>query len=373
MQNFRNLLVVFYVFALLLTDAYSNDDDIQKYEGVIKRILQHKKGVFKLTGVYAKEQFKTHLKPKQVFEIESNGKHYIFRKFSQKNSTKRKVKEIQMAQIVSQAGFGPRFIGAPHNNEFYIVEFAGCALTYNDLSDEMLRNIGKTIRKMHDFKFAEKGRSQCDRLKKHYKRCLRKRIALPSGFKNAYDDYIKHNDETDSQLGFCHGNLNPSNIRINEDKEITFINWKNAGNGDVYEDIGYFILTNGLNDDQVSIFMEGYLGRAPNSNDINKAKNAANKTCLLTASVWFEFSEDANDKKIPLKTRISILDGMTNSDKIRDVFEYPRTSEVPYIFSKNKGDIKQYAISAWAQYNNTLAPKLGCFARFKEWLKNLLN
>lgn len=312
-----------------------------------------------------------HANPKQVFEIECDNKRYILRVFRARDTTKKKVKEIQMAQMVSKAGFGPLFVGSPKNNEFYIVEFAGRGLVYKDLSDELLKKIGRIIRKIHEFKFYESARTQQDRFKKHYNECLKKKVALPSDFEDVYKDFIKQNANSTPQIGFCHGNLNPRNIRISDEGRITLVNWKNAGNGDVFEDIGYFILTNGLDDDQIAVFMEAYLGRAPNKDDIAKAQNAVNKTCLLTATIWFQFSENKDDKKVPIEERVRNLDEMSVSENIRNVLDYPRTHEVPSILSKNKDEVRAYAISAWKQYKCTLAPREGLFSKVKKWIKSL--
>lgn len=373
MKSFYNKSAVIVFATLALASAHSSDsiiNEMQKYEKAIQQILPNKKGKLTFEKILEKKNSTTGFNPKQIFEIESNNKHYIFRKFSEKDSIKKRVKEIQMVQIVSNAGFGPSLIGAPKNNEFYIVDFAGRAITYKDLSDETLKNIGKIVRKIHDFKFLEKGISLQNRLKKHYKKCIKKGVALPSDFHGYYEDYIKKNKNSSAKIGFCHGNLKPTNIRVDEKGKITIINWKNAGNGDVFEDIGCFTLTNGLNDNQIGSFMEGYLGRPAGLEDINKIKDAAYKTCLLTSAICFEFSENKKDKKIPLEKRVEALDKMICSPDGRDVFEYPRKAETPSLFSKNKEEIKEYAVSAWKKYEQTLAPKQGIFTRLKKWIKS---
>ncbi len=365
---FAKCIIVF--FALSLMAGYSlNQIDIHQYEQAVNQMFPHKKGKISFENVSKNSLIQAN--HKQVFEIACDNKRYIVRIFNQRDTIKKKGKEIQMAQMVSKAGFGPLFVGAPKNNEFYIVEFAGRGLKYKDLSNELLIKIGQILRKIHEFKFFENAKTQQDRLKKHYKECLKKNVALPSDFEDVYTDYLKQNTNSVPQIGFCHGNLNPRNIRINDDGGIILINWKNAGNGDIFEDIGYFVLTNGLDDDQIAVFMESYLGRTPNKDDIAKVQEATNKTCLLTATIWFQFSENKKDKKIPIAERIRALDEMSVSGNLKNIADYPRIDQIPSVLSKNKDEVKAYAVSAWKQYKLTLAPEDGVFSKIKKWINNL--
>jgi thiamine kinase-like enzyme len=297
------------------------------------------------------------------------GKRYIVREFRTKDSDSYKEKEIRVAKTLSDNGFGPTFLGSPVNNEFYIVEFIDRPLKYSDLTDTVLLNIGQKLRKVHNYKYTKNGRSQLDRMKKHFKKIQKSNVAVPDGFSEAVSDWIENSEEMETKTGFCHGNMNLSNIREREDGSIVFIDWVNAGNGNIYEDLGYLIQTCGLNDQQMIAFLEGYLGKKPTQSDMAVVKTFANRTCLLTAVTWFDFSESYHDKRISLKDRISKVNDILKSDDLKSFEEYPRNGNIPNVKYGNKDDVKKYAISAWRAYDGKTP---GIFGKFKKWIASFL-
>jgi serine/threonine protein kinase len=300
------------------------------------------------------------------------GKKYIVREFKTKDTEAYKSNEIKMAKMLSDKGFSPKFLGNPSNNEFYIIEFIDRSLKDSDLTNlTTLFNLGLALRKVHNHKFSKKGKSQLDRIKKYFRKMCKMGIAVPDGFFEAVDQWIKTSPKLETKSGFCHGDLNPSNIRIREDGSIVFVNWVNAGNSNTYEDVGHLIQTYGLSDNQINTFLEGYLGRKPTEIDINRAKLFAKRTCLLTAVVWFSFSENSNDRKMPLKDRSKKINDIVKSETLITQKEFAKKGNIPNVKYGNKDEVKIYAASAWKEYKNSMLPK-GVLEKITEWVASLL-
>lgn len=235
----------------------------------------------------------------------------------------------------------------------------------------MPEKIGKIIRKIHDFSFPIEGFSQKERLKKVYERCQRNSIALPSDFKKVYEAYYAVKEEPDSPyVGFCHGNLAPQNIRINDEGKITFINWRYAGKGNTMEDLGYFAVTNGLEEEQVRIFFEAYLNRAATDKEMQEFKNAMKRSCLLLATQCFEFSTTSDEKQKDVKERTEALDKECSDANIKNILLYPQASRIFPCY--NEKMLREYAISAWKTYKDSNETKEGVISKFCSWFKNLV-
>jgi thiamine kinase-like enzyme len=291
--------------------------------------------------------------------------------FRNKDSDVYRLAEIEMAKMLSANGFGPTFLGSPANNEFYVVEFIDTPIKYDNLDDQKLKELGKFTRKVHNHKYTKNGKSQLDRLKKHSKKIQKRGIAVPDGFSDAIDSFLENSKKLDTKVGFCHGDLNLSNIRMRKDGSIVFIDWNNAGNGNIYEELGYLVQTCGMNEQQISIFLEGYLGESPTQDYIDRVKFFAKRTCLLTAAVWFGFSESSYDRKIPLKDRTKALMICSRSKDLMSPEEYSRKSQIPNVKFANKDEVKKYALSAWKEYKENVIGT-SFFDKFKKWFSSFL-
>ncbi|MDR2075151.1 MAG: phosphotransferase [Holosporales bacterium] len=319
---------------------------------------------------FAQDKYKLNTS-KRVHEIRANEKRYIVMEFKNKDSDTYRLVEIERAKMLSASGCGPTFLGKPANNEFYIVEFIDTPLKYDNLNDQKLRELGKFTRKVHNHKYTKNGKSQLDRIKKHSKKIQKRGIAVPDGFNEAVDSFIKNSEKLDTKIGFCHGDLNPSNIRMRGDGSIVFIDWNNAGNGNVYEELGYLVQTYGLDERQISVLLEGYLGESPTQDYIDRVKFFAKRTCLLTAAVWFGFSESSYDKKISQKDRVKIINDMAKSEGFMKFEEYSRKGQIPNVKSANKDEVKKYALSAWKEYKENIVGA-NFFDKLKKWFGSFL-
>ena len=253
------------------------------------------------------------------YSVSIDGSKYILKIFSKKQSTAARKKEIKSLQIFSDLKIGAKFLGNDKNNEGYILAYIeGTELKYKDVSDEkILKKLADAIKKLHDYKTGEQARSQLERAEKHYKRILRNKVALPSGYEEHYLRYKKEITNIKNDIVFCNNDLNPNNIILGSDGKIYFVDVTNSGNSNRFEDIGYLTMLNGIYGKNLEIFLEEYFGRKPTEAEITLVKKYQKFTCFLTSIVWFDFSESEKEKSTSYKDRVTKLDKMLKSDKIK--------------------------------------------------------
>ncbi len=246
-----------FVYAHKISSPNAN---LERYKIDIARTLDTNPGQidFDMSTLCPQKQQK---KDNNTFVVNCKNKPYVVRVFGLNDSEKKRDSEIQVVKFASDANVGPHFIGAPKNQEFYITEFIPHTLQYFSLNDALLLKIGKTLQKLHHLTLTKKGKSHIARIQRLFRFGQKKKIAYPVGFYESIQDYVKNSEKLKIKTGFCHGNLNMSNIRLRDDNSVVFLNWKGSGSNNVYEDIGYFIASNALTDKQIHVFLEGYLER----------------------------------------------------------------------------------------------------------------
>jgi thiamine kinase-like enzyme len=222
---------------------------------------------------------------KHVYEFTVGTQKFIMKENNKKSKATRKKEIVELVKLISENKLGPKFIGSSEDYNLYIMSFEGHEMTMEAVRDgTVLREIGAKLRKTHDLtgNFPNK-QTGLQMAKKHYQSIIRKRIAIQHGLEEAFRRYEQETkDLTPEQNGFCHANLSPSNVMKLDGNNVIFTGWANAGVGDQFEDLGYFIASTKLNAEQIRIFMIGYLsGTEPSIEVFNKLEKYINRAVFL--------------------------------------------------------------------------------------------
>jgi Ser/Thr protein kinase RdoA (MazF antagonist) len=317
-----------------------------------------------------KNQETREVRSRKLFFIKNEERPYVFRMFSRYDSVANREKELLAVRTTSENGVGPKLVGAPSNNEFYIIEFIKKGIEYGDLNEAILSKIGETIAKVHGLNFDLDCRSHLDRIRWHYVSARRKGVALPDKFGDLIQKHIERQSDFTSVSGFCHGDLKLSNIRMRDDGSIIIVDWARSGRGNVFEDLGYFVKINGLTEDQMRIFLRGYFGREASNEEIENIRAWADRACLLISTIWFDFSETKKEKEVSIQDRKKNLEELAASGNLDSVADYARTNRIPNTRSFMKDQVKRYAMSAFLEYGKRHD---GCnfLCRVKKWFTSL--
>lgn len=208
-----------------------------------------------------------------------------------------------------------------------------------------LKCLGENLKKIHDFSdFYPTRYTVIERLRNHYEKAIIRGVAFPTGFKEAVYEVLNSENLYSEIVVPCHGDLNPLNILFKMNK-VTFIDWEKASYDDPFMDIGYLSFLLNLTLSQENVFLEAYFGRPALSNEILKLQKTKQIICLLTATVWFHYSEDKNEIKTSYRERVSFLDSLLFSNHLKKPNDYLKNENYlnPKIAAKN--EIKAFAVT----------------------------
>jgi thiamine kinase-like enzyme len=222
-------------------------------------------------------------------------------------------------------------------------------------NDETLKSLAKTLRRMHGAEQvtpSSSGEDMAFKAERHYKSIKKKGIAVPSSFDKQYEKFKEDLAQLDSlkKTAFCHNDLNPASIIVTENNKIYFVDFRRAGNGNIFEDLGYLTVTNNINGERLDVFLRAYWGRKPTDEEMRAVKLARRWTYEVSAIVWFDYSETKQEKKIPVTKRIANLDDRPESKDI--ALARKVISEGKYVNPKNKD---KELVKLWAVAFHTLA------------------
>ncbi len=288
----------------------------------------------------------------QNYSFELDGKKYVVKIFGKKCNPKYKLKEIEAAKTFSDLGLGSKLVAVGNKNSFYIREYIpGETLEYKDLKDDkVLETLAKAVRKIHGTKNDAQARGLLERAQKHCKKIAKKKIATPNGFKSSYEKFKEMLKSLTVSNGFCHNDLNPHNIILTPEGKIYVIDFGNSGYSNIYEELGYVTLLNGITGEKLERFLTVYYGRNPTSEEISQVKLAQKLVCFVSAAVYFDFSETKKDKKIDINLRQERLDKLLKSNDLRSVMDYIKNEEIVSIKSRKKNLIKRCAVAFYKSF-----------------------
>ena len=286
------------------------------------------------------------------YAFELGGKKYIVKMFAQKHNSEYRKKEIEVTKIFSDLELGAKLIAVGDKDAFYIREYIpGRTLEHEDLQDkQILENLAKSVRKLHEYKYAEKARGFLERAEKHYKSIMQKKIATPTGFEKSYEKFKELMKGMKISEGFCHNDLNPLNIVLTPDKKIYFIDFGNSGCNNVNEELGYVTLLNGIIGAKLEQFLSAYYNRKPTTDEVKRVQLFQKLLCFVSTVVYLDFSEDEQDKTIGLKQQQKKLDKLQKSYNLEPITNSIKRGEVVSVKSRNKDLVKSTAMSFYKEF-----------------------
>lgn len=288
-----------------------------------------------------------------IFEV--NGKKYVLKIFDKKAKMQVRENEVKNAKLFSDLGIGAKLVAVSKDNSFYVREYiSGKFAKPSDFQNEtIVINLAKALQKLHkSVEKADKTKTQEYIFDKHYKSIKRKQIALPSDFEKAYENYKSLYKSLPGTIGFCHNDLRPFNILIDDKNNVFFTTASKCGNANIYEDLGCVTLLCGIQGEMLTKFLNNYFGRTPSDAEVKGVKQAQKLTSLLTAITFFDFSEDKKDKKISIEERQKLLDELLKSKDLKSAEEFIKEGKTVKMKSKNKSLIKQYALAFYKMFQS---------------------
>ena len=345
------LLFVALCFTSLQAENYSYSDLLKRCEAEQTRALQE---VSSSLGLNEETQFQSlegGLTRAKLYSFEIEGKKYVLRFLALIPSQSKEMRqnEILALKIGNKLGIAPHCVFSDQNAVLMVMPFIeGHAL--RQPKDCQLLQLGKMVRALHNYSDSYPTRySVKDRVEQHYKKVIKSGIAYPTGFDQEIQAMLSK--PCLRSLVPSHGDLNPSNILVNDSSNsINIIDWTTATWEDPFADLSYFCLLSNLSFAQEKIFLESYFGRTPSEKEYEILKEEKAKVCLLTATLWLRYSETEEERALPLASRVSALDAELCSSTLKSVQDYLREGIVVDLNTAPKSAIKSYALSFYKAY-----------------------
>lgn len=256
--------------------------------------------------------------------------------------------EIQAMKIGNKLGIAPNCVFSDQDAILMVMPFVQGHSLHHPANHELSR-LGVMVRKLHAYPDSYPTRySLKNRISQHYQKAIKAGITYPTGFEQEVQNVV--NKSSSRSLVPSHGDLNPSNILVDDSRGINFIDWTTATLEDPFFDLSFFCLLSNLSPLQEEVFLEAYFGRKPLKQEWEILKEEKAKVCLLTATIWLRFSETLEEVALPLESRIAALDAELYSPALKSIQDYLREGVVVDLNTAPKSEVKSYALSFYKAY-----------------------
>ncbi len=287
----------------------------------------------------------------KVYSFEFEGKKYVLRflALSPSHSKEMRQNEIHALNIGNKLGIAPGCVFSDQDALLMVMPFVQGDPLHHP-TDHQLSQIGSMVRKLHNYSDSYPSR-YClkDRISQHYEKGTKAGVAYPSGFNREVQNLMSK--PFLRSLVPSHGDLNPSNILVGDSCDhINIIDWTTATLEDPFFDLSFFCLLSNLSPLQEEVFLEAYFGRKPSESECRILKEEKAKVCLLTAAIWFRFSETSEELALPLESRIAALDAGLCSPSLKSIQDYLGEGIVVDLNTSPKSEVKSYALSFYKGY-----------------------
>ena len=203
----------------------------------------------------------------KVYSFEFEGKKYVLRFLAliPSHSKEMRQNEIQALKIGNKLGIAPECIFSDQDAVLMVMPFIqGHSLHHPN--EHRLSQLGKMLKTLHNYSDSYPTRySLKDRISLHYQKGIKSGIAYPTGFNHEVQNVL--NQSSSRSLVPSHGDLNPSNILVENSCGINIIDWTTATLEDPFFDLSFFCLLSNLSPLQEEIFLEAYFGRMPSKKE----------------------------------------------------------------------------------------------------------
>lgn len=324
-------------------------DLLQRCEEEQSRAIREVSCFLKITPEIQFQSLQGGLTRAKLYSFEMEGKKYVLRFLALGPTQPEEIRqnEVWALKIGNTLGIAPRCIFSDSRAVAMVMPFIeGHALHHPD--NEELIMLGKMLRSLHDYKgdYPKRYTFQ-ERLGRHYQKAINTGVVFPSGFDQEIQAVLTRPQER--AYVPSHGDLNPSNILIG-DQTIHLIDWTNATWDDPFADLSYFSQLAHLSPSQEAVFLEAYFGRTPSEKDWEVLKEEKANVYLLTATIWFRFSETEEDKMLSTESRMARLDAELRSPLLKKAQDYLQEGIVVDLNTASKAEIRSYALSFYKAY-----------------------
>src|ERR1700722_2689781 len=348
---FKHLLFVVLSCASLQGANYSYSDLLKESQPEQIKALQEARSSLNWNEDIQFQSLEGGLTRAKVYSFELEEKKYVLRFLALTPSHSKEMRENEIAalKIGNKLGVAPECVFSDRDAVLIVMPFIqGRPLHHPD--DHQLSQLGTMVRKLHDYSDSYPTRNFLkDRINLHYQKGIKSGSAYPTGF----DQEVQNVSSKSSSrpLVPSHGDLNPSNILMNDSSgDITIIDWTTATLEDPFFDLSFFSLLSNLSSLQEKVFLEAYLGRKPSEKECEILKEGKAKVCLLTAAIWLRFSETPEEMALPLESRIAALDAELSSPALKSIHDYLGKGAVVDLNTAPKSEVKSYALSFYKAY-----------------------
>lgn len=282
----------------------------------------------------------------KLYKFDLSGKKYVLRFMGDWPEEKRQ-NEVAALKIGYDLGMAPPCLFSDEKPYLLIMPFVE-GVHFKEPNNSHLLKLGNMIRTLQEYQgFYPMRISFHERLKQHYEKGVLKNTAYPTGFGEQVNSVISK--PRICQVAPAHGDLNPSNIIVNEEG-LHLIDWTNATWDSPYSDLCYFSALANLNDDHEKILLEGYFGRPCTESELHAFREERFQVYLLTATIWLRFSESEEERLLPMDERVRKLNITLNSPDLKPVEEYLREHKVVNFLTAPKDEVKAYGLSFYKAF-----------------------
>ncbi|MCH1430621.1 MAG: phosphotransferase [Chlamydiales bacterium] len=294
----------------------------------------------------------------QVYQFQVESKSYVLKVLDPKRIATPEIKkenrynELVAHKKASDLKISPRYIFSDSKALILLMDYIeGESLKRKDLEQPcIVKQLATSLRLFHQSELElPYQKSIYSRAKKHYERGKTKGVALPSGFKGEYKEFILRENEGVVDEVPCHADLHLSNIMLSRGK-LYFIDWATATLDDPYRDLAYTALLAAMTAEQVQIFLSTYYGRKVRNADYERLNKAQLYHCLLTAIIWFDFSESEGDKELAIENRETRLNQLLERNDLKSAISYLQDEESVNPAGGETEKIKLYALAFYKEY-----------------------
>lgn len=336
--------------ASLQGQNYSYSDLLKECQPEQIKALQEVRSVLNWSEDAQFQSLEGGLTRAKVYSFEFEGKKHVLRflALTPSHSKEMRQNEMRALNIGNKLGIAPECVLSDQNAVLMVMPFIqGHPLQHPD--DNQLSQLGTMLRTLHNYSGSYPTRySLKDRIMLHYQKGTKSGIAYPTGFDQEVQNVL--GKTTSRMLVPSHGDLNPSNILVDDSGVINIIDWTTATLEDPFFDLSFFCLLSNLSPLKEEVFLEAYFGRKPSEKECEILREEKAKICLLTAAIWFRFSETLDEVALPFKSRITALDAELYSPALKSIQDYLREGIVVGLNTAPKSEVRSYALSFYRAY-----------------------
>lgn len=230
------------------------------------------------------------------YKVISDGREYVLRILNPKTSLEARQREIIAAVHAGERGVGPFIHYFSPKSDALIMDFiSGHTLEPSSIKEkEKFSTLLQIIRQLHDSpEKLPQGNTNFDIIRGKIEKfsLSNSPVSLELINKALIKLQAIEKKFEDQPLVPCHNDLNALNI-IEEEGGFKLIDWTDFSMGYAYNDLGHFVLANGIQEEQYQELLSFYLRRLPSNGEIALLKLAKEVASLrVFVMVFFDFLE----------------------------------------------------------------------------------